>query len=154
MKLDSFGCRTLSKAIIDFLYFVFTSNFKGNSYLDEKESIIGAIEIKKVNEFKLQENLLSELIRYLNKIYEKKIEGDGYAHPLLEFSVLNSLLGIGYENIINLFKKLNLSLLFKKYNEYYELKAKEKDTKNITDEIMYILPEIRDNFLQLIRDYK
>ena len=85
MKLDSFGCRTLSKAIIDFLYFVFTSNFKGNSYLDEKESIIGAIEIKKVNEFKLQENLLSELIRYLNKIYEKKIEGDGYAHPLLEF---------------------------------------------------------------------
>ena len=51
IKLDSIGCRTLSKALIDFLYFVFTSNFKGNSYLDEKNSIIEVIEIKKANEF-------------------------------------------------------------------------------------------------------
>ena len=98
--------------------------------------------------------MLTELIRYLNEIYGKKLEGDFYAHPLLEFSVLNSLLGIGYENIINLFKNLDLNLLFKKYNEYYELKAIEKDTNKIIDEIKYMLPEMRDNFLQLIRNYK
>lgn len=35
-KLDTIHCRVLSKTIIDFLYYVFTSNFKDNTYKEEK----------------------------------------------------------------------------------------------------------------------
>jgi chromosome segregation ATPase len=46
-KLDTIHCRVLSKTIIDFLYYVFTSNFKDNTYKEEKNTIIKEIEKKK-----------------------------------------------------------------------------------------------------------
>ena len=153
-KLDTIHCRVLSKTIIDFLYYVFTSNFKDNTYKEEKNTIIKEIEKKKSEEFSSHKKFLSELIRYLEVIYNKKLEGDEYAHPLVDFQILNGLIGYGYENVINIFKKLDLTLLLRKYNEFYKLNSEADISKinNIKNEIMNMLPDKRDNFLQLIRN--
>lgn len=153
-KLDTIHCRVLSKTIIDFLYYVFTSNFKDNTYKEEKNTIIKEIEKKKGEEFSSHKKFLSELIGYLEIIYNKKLEGDEYAHPLVDFQILNGLIGFGYENVINIFQKLDLTLLLRKYNEFYKLNSEADISKinNIKNEIMNILPDKRDNFLQLIRN--
>ena len=151
-KLDIISCRALCKSIIDFLYYVFTSSFKGQSYFDEKNSIINEIESKKSGEFKSQKNILSEIIRYLNKIYDLKLEGDDFAHPEVNFDILIGLIGMGYENVNNLLKKLDLTVLFQRYNELYRLKSNGADIQNITYQIQFMLPEIRDNFLILIKE--
>ena len=153
-KLDTIHCRVLSKTIIDFLYYVFTSNFKDNTYKEEKNTIIKEIEKKKGEEFSSHKKFLSELIGYLEIIYNKKLEGDEYAHPLVDFQILNGLIGFGYENVINIFQKLDLTLLLRKYNEFYKLNSEADISKinNIKNEIMNMLPDKRDNFLQLIRN--
>ena len=144
----------ISKTIIDFLYYVFTSNFKDNTYKEEKNTIIKEIEKKKSEEFSSHKKFLSELIGYLEIIYNKKLEGDEYAHPLVDFQILNGLIGFGYENVINIFQKLDLTLLLRKYNEFYKLNSEADISKinNIKNEIMNMLPDKRDNFLQLIRN--
>lgn len=153
-KLDTIHWRVLSKTIIDFLYYVFTSNFKDNTYKEEKNTIIKEIEKKKSEEFSSHKKFLSELIGYLEIIYNKKLEGDEYAHPLVDFQILNGLIGFGYENVINIFQKLDLTLLLRKYNEFYKLNSEADISKinNIKNEIMNMLPDKRDNFLQLIRN--
>lgn len=155
-KLDTIHCRVLSKTIIDFLYYVFTSNFKDNTYKEEKNTIIKEIEKKKGEEFSSHKKFLSELIGYLEIIYNKKLEGDEYAHPLVDFQILNGLIGFGYENVINIFQKLDLTLLLRKYNEFYKLNSEADISKinNIKNEIMNMLPDKRDNFLQLIRNWE
>jgi hypothetical protein len=49
---------------------------------------------------------------------------------------------------------LDLTLLLRKYNEFYKLNSEADISKinNIKNEIMNMLPDKRDNFLQLIRN--
>ena len=152
-KLNKIKCRTLIKSIIDFFYYVYTSNVQGDNYFTEKNSIIQEIEKKdKTNLNETQKLILSQLVEYLNAIYNLKIEGDDFAHPLAEFDLLISLVGHGYENIINLLNQLELTLLFKKYNELYKLRIKDGNTDKIMEEIELVLSEKKDNFLQLFRN--
>ena len=106
----------------------------------------------KTNLNETQKLILSQLVEYLNAIYNLKIEGDDFAHPLAEFDLLISLVGHGYENIINLLNQLELTLLFKKYNELYKLRIKDGNTDKIMEEIELVLSEKKDNFLQLFRN--
>ena len=117
-KLDKIGCRGISKSLIDFFYFVYTNNFKGSNYSEEKDSIITKIREKdntQLNE--VQKKILSQLVGYLNKIYNYKLEGDDYAHPFADLRLLIKLIGNGYENLNNLLMKLELSALFNKYDK-------------------------------------
>ena len=153
-KLETIRCRALSKSIIDFLYYAFTSLFKGKTYLEEKNSIINRITILKNNEYKSQKIILSEFANYIEKIYSLKLEGDDYAHPLIGINDLINLIGYGFENVNKLLKELNLSELFKKYNELYRKKSMEEDLKKITEEIQELLPELRDTFFLKLRNAK
>ena len=153
-KLETIRCRALSKSIIDFLYYAFTSLFKGKTYLEEKNSIINQITILKNNEYKSQKIILSEFANYIEKIYSLKLEGDDYAHPLIGINDLINLIGYGFENVNKLLKELDLSELFKKYNELYRKKSMEEDLKKITEEIQKLLPELRDTFFLKLRNAK
>ena len=124
-KFDTIRCRALSKSIIDFLYYTFTSCFKGKSYLEENNSIIDKIKSKKTNEYKDKEIILSELVRYLEKIYDLKIERDYFAHFEMELDRLIELIGFRFKNVNKLLKNLDLSLLFKKYKNYIKLKVEK-----------------------------
>ena len=128
-KLKTISCRALTKSIIDFLYYVFTSLFKGNSYFEEKDTIIQKITLLKDNEYKSQGIILSEFVNYLNKIYDIKLEGDDYAHPLVGIDTLIGLIGYGFENVNKILKELDLSNLFDKYNELYKKKVGKKTYK-------------------------
>ena len=154
-KLNRIQCRTLSKSIIDFFYYVYTSNIQGDNYFNEKDSIIKEIEkLDKTNLNSVQKLILNQLVLYLNTIYTLKTEGDEFAHPSIEFDFFITIVGAGYEHLINLIKKLDLFLLFNKYNELYKLQKKEGNTDKILKEIKIILIEKKDNFLQLFREQK
>ena len=141
--------------MIDFFYYAYTSKIQGDNYFNEKNSIIKEIKnIIKTDLNGTQKLLLSELIGYLNTIYNLKSNGDEYAHPFVEFDILINIVGKGYENITNLLKRLDLSLLFKKYNELYKLKKKEANIDEIVKEIEIILFNKKDNFFQLFREQK
>lgn len=153
-RLNIVACRTISKSVIDFLYYVFTSTFKGSSYSDEKDEIIEKIKERKKNEDEYQDKILTDFIAYLDKIYDIKMEGDIYAHPIVDLNLLIKLIGSGFENINLLLSKLQLNQLFGKYNQYYKLKSKNENADKIEMEIVDMLPEKADNFWQLIRDHK
>ena len=82
------------------------------------------------------------------------MEGDIYAHPIVDLNLLIKLIGSGFENINLLLSKLQLNQLFGKYNQYYKLKSKNENADKIEMEIVDMLPEKADNFWQLIRDHK
>ena len=90
--LNTISCRALTKSIIDFLYYPFTSLFKGNIYFEEKNTIIKQITLLKDNEYKSQRIILSEFANYINKIYDLKLEGDDYAHSLVGIDTLIGLI--------------------------------------------------------------
>ena len=150
-KLNTISCRVLAKSIIDFLYYAFTSLFGGKTYFEEKNSIIERIAILKENEYKSQGIILSEFANYLNKIYDLKLEGDDFAHPLVEIDTLIGLIGYGFENVNKILKELNLSNLFNKYNQLYKKKSREEDLQKITKEIMELLPELKDIFFEKLK---
>lgn len=153
-KLNTISSRALAKSIIDFLYYAFTSLFKGKTYFEEKNIIIEKINTLKDNEYKSQKIILSEFVNYLNKIYNLKLEGDDYAHPLARIDTLIELIGYGFENVNKILKELDLKKLFDKYNVLYKKQSREEDLGNITDEIMELLPELRDNFLRKLKNVK
>ena len=41
----------------------------------------------------MQKKILSQLIEYLDKIYNYKLEGDNYAHPFGDLGLLFNLIG-------------------------------------------------------------
>ena len=153
-KLNTISSRALAKSIIDFLYYAFTSFFKGKTYFEEKNIIIEKINKLKDNEYKSQKIILSEFVNYLNKIYNLKLEGDDYAHPLVGIDTLIELIGYGFENVNKILKELDLKKLFDKFNVLYKKQSREEDLGNITDEIMELLPELRDNFLRKLKNVK
>jgi len=153
-KLNTISSRVLAKSIIDFLYYAFTSFFKGKTYFEEKNIIIEKINKLKDNEYKSQKIILSEFVNYLNKIYNLKLEGDDYAHPLVGIDTLIELIGYGFENVNKILKELDLKKLFDKYNVLYKKQSREEDLGKITDEIMELLPELRDDFLRKLKNVK
>ena len=153
-KLNTISSRALAKSIIDFLYYAFTSLFKGKTYFEEKNIIIEKINKLKDNEYKSQKIILSEFVNYLNKIYNLKLEGDDYAHPLVGIDTLIELIGYGFENVNKILKELDLKKLFDKYNVLYKKQSREEDLGKITDEIMELLPELRDDFLRKLKNVK
>ena len=153
-KLNTISSRALAKSIIDFLYYAFTSLFKGKTYFEEKNIIIEKINTLKDKEYKSQKIILSEFVNYLNKIYNLKLEGDDYAHPLVGIDTLIELIGYGFENVNKILKELDLKKLFDKYNVLYKKQSREEDLGKITDEIMELLPELRDNFLRKLKNVK
>ena len=153
-KLNTISSRALAKSIIDFLYYAFTSLFKGKTYFEEKNIIIEKINTLKDKEYKSQKIILSEFVNYLNKIYNLKLEGDDYAHPLVGIDTLIELIGYGFENVNKILKELDLKKLFDKYNVLYKKQSREEDLGKITDEIMELLPELRDDFLRKLKNVK
>ena len=154
-KLDKISCRGISKSLIDFFYFVYTEKFKGSNYSEEKDSIITKLRERDETQLnEVQKKILTQLIEYLDKIYNYKLEGDDYAHPFADLGHLIKLIGIGYENLNNLLMKLDLSVLFNRYNEYYKLKSRDEDVGGVVKEIQVLLIEKRDNYYQLFRDLK
>lgn len=92
------------------------------------------------------------MIKYLENIYDLKLEGDYYANYFeIDFDHLIELIGNGFKTVNKLFINLDLSLLFRKYNELYKIQSKDGDCEKITKEIMDMLPEIRDNFFLLLK---
>ena len=153
-KLNTISSRALAKSIIDFLYYAFTSLFKGKTYFEEKNIIIEKINTLKDKEYKSQKIILSEFVNYLNKIYNLKLEGDDYAHPLVGIDTLIELIGYGFENVNKILKELDLKKLFDKFNVLYKKQSREEDLGKITDEIMELLPELRDDFLRKLKNVK
>lgn len=148
--------RGLSKGIIDFLYYVFYHDIitYDITYFEKKNSIITQIdEIVKENTL-YNKSFLSNLIGFINKIYEIKIEGDDCAHNPFDINCFFDLIGNGYEIVKNLLIKLDLSSLLGKFNELYKQKSTEKDISHIEKDIKELLPDKKDTFFLLIQNQK
>ena len=148
--------RGLSKGIIDFLYYVFYHDIitYDITYFEKKNSIIAQIdEIVKENTL-YNKSFLSNLIGFINKIYEIKIEGDDCADSPFDITCFFDLIGNGYEIVKNLLIKLDLSSLLGKFNELYKQKSTEKDISHIEKDIKELLPDKKDNFFLLIQKKK
>lgn len=151
-KIDTINSRNIVMAILDFFVYIFDELRYDQSYSIKKDNIIMKINEKiKDNREIINVELLKNLINFINKIYQLKINGDGYAHPLIEINVLFKLANKGYEKVIDLLKKLDLYEILKKFDELYEEKQLEKDYSLIESEIKDLLIEKKDTFLILIQ---
>ena len=93
--------------------------------------------------------MISQLTKFIEKIYNVKIEGDDYAHLPVELNYLFNLIGDGFEKVKDLLRSLDLSSLLNKYNDLYKQKSREKDYSEIKKEIDLLLPSIKNTFILL-----
>ena len=147
-ELNTIRSRVLSKGIIDFLSYIFTVSFD-KSYMDKKVGIILEIN-KKKKDYQISEEMISQLTKFVEKIYNLKIEGDDYAHLPVELNCLFNLIGDGFEKVKDLLQKLDLSSLLNKYNDLYKQKSRDNDYSKIKKEIDSLLPSMKNTFILLI----